>query len=85
MQLSIYALAASSRELFRKNFKDIKTSYYFLNTGEIKSYIKTEKEIEETKEKIIKTVSEIRKNNFIPRPGPQCDFCSFKIICEAWQ
>lgn len=85
IQLSIYALAASSRELFRKNLKDIKTSYYFLNTGEKKSYIKTEKEINETKEKIIKTVSEIRKNDFSPKPGPQCDFCSFKIICEAWQ
>ena len=85
MQLSIYALAASTRELFQKNLKDIKTSYYFLNTGVIKSYIKTEKEINETKGKIIKNVTEIRKGDFSPKKGPQCNFCSFKIICEAWQ
>jgi DNA helicase-2/ATP-dependent DNA helicase PcrA len=42
-------------------------------------------EIKKTKEKIGKTASEIRESNFNPNVGPWCDFCAFRMICEAWQ
>jgi DNA helicase-2/ATP-dependent DNA helicase PcrA len=46
---------------------------------------RTEEEIEEVKEKINETAKKINQGEFIPNPGKICDFCSYRIICEAWQ
>jgi DNA helicase-2/ATP-dependent DNA helicase PcrA len=37
------------------------------------------------KTEIIESVETIRGNKFEAKVGPWCDFCPFKMICEAWQ
>jgi DNA helicase II / ATP-dependent DNA helicase PcrA len=85
LQLSIYALAASDKNLFNKKLKDINLAFYYLQTPEKISLKRNEEDLIKTKEEIIDMVEEIRKNKFSANPGKHCDFCAFKIICEAWQ
>ncbi len=85
MQLSIYALAAMDKGLYRKKIAEIILSFYYLQPMEKISFKASPESIEETKKKILYIISEIRKNDFDPNVGPWCDFCSFRMICEAWQ
>ncbi len=85
MQLSIYTLAAMDTGLYQKKIEDITLTFYYLQSMKKISFTSSLKEIEKTKEKIERNVSEIRENNFNPNVGPWCDFCAFRMICEAWQ
>ncbi len=85
LQLTIYALAINDKNLFNKKLKDINLTFYYLQTPEKITLKKNEEDLIKTKEEIIDMVGEIRKNEFSANPGRHCDFCSFKIICEAWQ
>ncbi len=85
LQLTIYALAANDKNLFNKKLGDISLTFYYLQKPEKISLKINEKNLIKTKEEIIKMVTEIRKNDFPASPGKHCDFCSFKMICEAWQ
>ncbi|MDO9027709.1 MAG: ATP-dependent DNA helicase [Candidatus Roizmanbacteria bacterium] len=85
LQLTIYALAANDKNLFNKKLGDINLTFYYLQMPEKISLKRNEENLIKTKEEIINMVAEIRKNEFPANPGKHCDFCSFKIICEAWQ
>lgn len=84
-QLSIYALAATDKRLYKKTLKQVKLTFYFLQNLKKVSIKKTNKELDKTKKSLIKTAGEIKKGLFPSNPGPHCDFCQFRIICEAWQ
>jgi len=84
-QLSIYAMAATDRGLFDKKLSEINLTFYFLQDMEKITLKRTSADLKTVKEQIADTVSEIQKNEFLPRVGRWCDFCSFRIICEAWQ
>ena len=32
-----------------------------------------------------KAAEDIRVSAFRPTPGKHCDFCEFRLICEAWK
>lgn len=85
LQLSIYAMAATDRGLYNRRLADVTLSFYYLQEPEKISFHRKPDDIMETKGKIIDIVDRIRTNDFSPKPGPQCDFCPFKMICEAWQ
>lgn len=85
LQLSIYALAAHDKNLFNKKLSDINLTFQYLQTQEKITLKKTEEELIKTKEDVTEMVTEIKKNKFPATPGKHCDFCAFKIICEAWQ
>ena len=85
LQLTIYALAATDPHLYNKKIDEITLTFYYLTEPEKISFKKTEKELKEAKEKILKTIKEIEKGEFKPNVGPWCDFCPFKIMCEEWQ
>ncbi len=75
-------------QLFLEEFLEKKVSrlsYYYLENGEKLSFIPKEKEIDKLKTEIIKEISEIKKQNFIPKPSPLCAFCDFNKICEFKQ
>lgn len=84
-QLSIYAMAATDRGLYNKKLGEVYLAFHYLQGAEKIKFQKTREDIMETKERIIDVVDKIRKNDFDPTPGPWCDFCPFKMICEAWQ
>jgi len=77
-QLLIYQLAAE--EIFRVEPKEL--IYYYLNDNKKVSFLGTENEKEQLKEKIIQEIEEIKKSDFKPCPGWQCGFCDFKDICD---
>jgi len=85
LQLSIYALAATDRGILNKNLSQVVLTFYFLNEGKKISFQKDEEEIEKVKETIKNLVFEIKQEKFEPNVGVWCDFCPFKIICEAWR
>ncbi len=85
LQLTIYALAANDKNLFNKKLENINLTFYYLQMPEKISLKRNEEDLIKTKKEIINMVEEIRKNEFPANPGKHCDFCSFKIICEAWQ
>jgi len=80
-QLLIYQIAAE--EVFKLNPK--KLTFYYLSDNKKISFLGTEKEINNLKEKIIETIEQIKNSEFEPTPGWQCQFCDFKDICDFAQ
>jgi len=84
-QLSIYAMAATDPGLYKKKINDVHLSFYYLQDMDKVSLKKTEQDIVKVKKDITEKVKEIRASHFEPHVGPWCDFCPFRMICEAWQ
>ncbi|MFA6427923.1 MAG: UvrD-helicase domain-containing protein [Candidatus Buchananbacteria bacterium] len=77
-QLLIYQIAAE--EIFDRPVQKL---YYYYLEGDLKAeFLGTAKELEKVKNKVIKTIEEIRRGKFLPTPGRICKFCDFKNICE---
>jgi DNA helicase-2/ATP-dependent DNA helicase PcrA len=85
MQLSIYALAATDKNLYGKKLENVSLSLYYLQENKKISIEKTEKDIHDLKEEIREIAEEINRQEFKAKPSIMCDFCPFKINCEAWQ
>ncbi len=88
-QLLIYQIAAE--EIFKIKPKEL--IYYYLNDpsyargsggqgAKKMSFIGTEKEKKELKEKIVQEIEQIKKSDFKPTPGWQCSYCDFRDICD---
>lgn len=77
-QLLIYQIAGQS--LFREKIKRL--TYHYLDDNSKVSFLGSEEDLAKMKEKIIKTIEEIRKSNFPARPGMMCKYCDFFGICE---
>lgn len=85
LQLSIYSMAAMDKRLYRKTLNNITLTFYYLQPMEKISFKPLDKTIEEAKNEIKKLSFEIRRSSYDPHVGPWCDFCQFRMICEAWQ
>ncbi len=86
LQLPLYAYAASHPTLYNKPLEKIKLSYIYLPKGEKVTFKKKEEDIEKLKKIVIEVAEKIQKGEFSPTPSPFiCDFCPFKIICDAWR
>jgi len=85
LQMTVYALAAVDKGIYSRRPEDVVLSFYFLNTGEKKSTRRTEKELNRAKKELLEKAREIEKSSFEPTPGVWCDFCDFKLLCEAWK
>ncbi|MDP3052895.1 MAG: UvrD-helicase domain-containing protein [bacterium] len=80
-QLLIYQIAAE--EIFK--LKPQKLAYHYLTDGKKASFLGTEKEKEQLKEKIIQEIEEIKGSDFKAKPSQLCAFCDFKDICDSAQ
>lgn len=72
-------------QLFLEEFLGVKVSmlsYYYLESGEKKSFTATEKDITKLRTEILAEITAIKERNFAPTPSPMCQFCDFKSICE---
>jgi DNA helicase-2/ATP-dependent DNA helicase PcrA len=85
LQLTIYSLAAQDKNFLNKKLSEINLTFYYLQAPVKITLKKTEEDLTVTKDGIINMVEEIRQSIFVANPGIHCDFCPFKIICEAWQ
>ncbi len=85
LQMTVYALAAQDKGIYNKNPREVTLTFYFLDSGKKISTKRTSKQLQEVRKEIIKKAQEIAKSDFEPKPSPLCDFCDYKLICEAWQ
>lgn len=75
LQLSVYAMAVA---------KKVIVSFYFFENQEKISATRDREQLAQDRQKIIKTADDISRSDFRPTPGRHCDFCEFRLICEAW-
>ncbi|MCK5044366.1 UvrD-helicase domain-containing protein [Candidatus Parcubacteria bacterium] len=80
-QLLIYQMAA--QEVLGLEPK--KLTYYYLTEGKKLSFLGSKEETAKQKEKMMTKIEQIKKGDFSPTPGWQCQFCDFKSICEYVQ
>jgi DNA helicase II / ATP-dependent DNA helicase PcrA len=84
LQMTVYALAASDPGIYDKDLKNVVMSFYFFESQEKISTTRTKKQLELAKKELIGKKEEIEKSNFEPKPGNLCDFCEYRLLCEAW-
>ena len=84
LQMTIYALAATDKGIYGRKPEEVVLSFYYLDTGEKKSTKRTVDQLEQAKKELVEKAKEVEKSDFQPRPGIWCDFCDFKLLCEAW-
>ena len=77
-QLIIYKIALE--DIYKKRVS--KLTFYYLEDNSTLSFEAKEKEEDKVREKVIESILEIRKCNFVPKPGMLCAYCDFRRICE---
>lgn len=85
LQLTVYAMAAVDKGVYSYRPEDVIVSFYFFEGQEKVSGTRTSEQLEEAKDKIAQTAEAISESSFEPTPGKHCDYCEFRLICEAWQ
>lgn len=84
-QLTVYVLAVVDKSMYNVPAENVKASFYFLEDNNKVSVKRTEEELKQAKERIIETWKNISVSKFTPKIGTQCEFCEFRLICDAWQ
>jgi DNA helicase-2/ATP-dependent DNA helicase PcrA len=74
----------SRNGVYDTNPEKVTVSFYFFEGQEKISATRTKDEIEGVKKHIEETVGMMERSTFSPTPGKHCDFCEFRLICEAW-
>jgi len=83
-QLTVYALSASSGGMFHTPPKKVIVSFYFFEGQEKISGTRTKEELDNARIDIAQKVRSMEESDFAPTPGRHCDFCEFRLLCEAW-
>ena len=83
-QLSIYAIGLKSRWP-RTKIKDLRLCLYFLKFNERINTKRTEKDLEEVKNKTIDLIHQIEKSDFEPHSSALCGWCGYRNICPIWR
>ncbi len=82
-QLSVYYMALLDR--WPKMEKPVKLSLYYLKHNIKLSTARTSRQINETKQYIFDTISEISKSNFDPTPNALCNWCGYQQYCPMFK
>jgi putative RecB family exonuclease len=90
LQLAVYHLGVANRwpSIIEQN-RPVKLSLYYLPHNEKLSAVKTPEHLKETKEKILGTIDQVKRNvaeqKFEPNPGPLCDWCPYQQWCPLFK
>jgi DNA helicase-2/ATP-dependent DNA helicase PcrA len=85
LQLSIYAMAATDKGLYKKEIDKVDLTFYYLQGMEKVTMNRKMEDLSTVQEKVNQITSKIKAGEFPAKVGPWCDYCDFKIICPAWQ
>ena len=85
LQMTIYALAATSPALYRRDPSQVTLSFYFLETQQKLSTRRTAQDLSKAKQKLLEKRQQIAQSDFSPKTGPWCNFCDFRLLCPAWR
>ncbi|MFH1772790.1 MAG: UvrD-helicase domain-containing protein [Patescibacteria group bacterium] len=80
-QLFIYQIAVE--EIFKQPVASL--AFYYLDNNTEVEFLGDKDDLAKVKEKVILTISKIKKGVFPPQPSQLCKFCDFKNICEFRQ
>lgn len=83
-QLTVYALSAMQEGVYKRPPEKVFVSFYFFEGQEKFTATRSLEEVTAVKEEIAAKADEIARSDFRPTPGKHCDFCEFRLICEAW-
>ncbi len=84
LQMAIYAIASTDKGLYDKKLNNILLTLYYLQENKKISVLKNDEDITKAKEEILNITKEINESKFLPKKSIKCDFCPYKINCEAW-
>jgi DNA helicase II / ATP-dependent DNA helicase PcrA len=84
LQLSVYAMAATDPGIWGEKPENVIVSFYYLEGQTKVSAFRSKEVLDLARQSIIKTANAIQTTDFHPTPGKHCDFCEFRLICEAW-
>ncbi len=88
LQMSVYHLGLT-KQWPHLDPQKIKLSLYFVKHGEKITTTRSQKQLEDTKKLVLKTIAEIEEktkdNSFEPIPSGLCDYCGFRQICPMWK
>ena len=84
LQLTVYAMAGADEGVYKKAPEKVIVSFYFFEDQEKRSATRAREQLEQGKQDITKIAEDISRSDFHPTPGRHCDFCEFRLICEAW-
>jgi DNA helicase-2/ATP-dependent DNA helicase PcrA len=92
LQLSLYALVAVEGILTQAGIlkqipkpDEVTVSFYFFDNQEKISGTRTKEDLERVKGELLGKAKAISESSFSPTPGKHCDFCEFRLLCEAWK
>jgi DNA helicase-2/ATP-dependent DNA helicase PcrA len=92
LQLSLYALVAVEGILTQAGIlkqipkpDEVTVSFYFFDNQEKISGTRTKEDLERVKGELLEKAKAISESSFSPTPGKHCDFCEFRLLCEAWK
>ena len=85
LQLSIYFLAATDKRMYNKKPEEVLLTLFYLQDMKKITFVKSHEDIQKIKETLGNIIDNINKSDFTPKVGPWCNFCPYKMICEAWQ
>lgn len=83
-QLTVYALSAMQEGVYQRPPEKVFVSFYFFEGQEKFTATRSLQEVTAVKEEIAAKAGVISRSDFRPTPGKHCDFCEFRLICEAW-
>lgn len=82
-QLFLYQIAADILPEYRTIGTPSKLTFYYINDNARVSFLGKNNDLEKLKDKILTTVSAIRRGDFTATPSPHvCGHCDFRDICE---
>lgn len=84
LQLTVYAMAGADEGVYKKAPEKVIVSFYFFEDQEKRSGTRTHEQLAAAKEEIAMRADDISRSDFHATPGRHCDFCEFRLICEAW-
>ena len=85
LQATIYALAAADPGIYAKKPSEVILSFIFLEPPQKLSTKRTADQLVSAKKEIIQKAKDIQTSQFLPTPSKLCDFCPYKLLCDAWQ
>lgn len=89
LQLTIYALAISNLKgfAFSRPAEKILLSLYYLEEGKKISTKRSQDQLLSAKDLVIKMAEKMEKGKLLPKPNRPypCDFCEYKLLCDAYK
>lgn len=80
-QLLLYQIAVEEAY----GLKPVEMAYHYVEEDKFLSFLGTEKEKKEQKEKITQQIEKVKQSDFSPTPGFHCKYCNFRDICNDAQ